>query len=298
MDEAAVAMLRRDFSVIYDEALVDSPQRLTELLADCRALIVRNRTRVGENLLAGAGGVKVVGRLGVGLDNIDLDYCRLKGIKVFPATGANNIAVAEYVMAGLLLLFRGCFWDSASVAAGNWPRQRQIGGELYGKSLGLVGFGGIARAVAERARVFGLRILAHDPLIPAQDPCWQICGVERLELDDLLARSEAVSLHLPFTKDTRSLFDAERIARLRPGAFFINSARGGIVDEAALAAALREKRLGGALIDVYAQEPLKAGTALADAPNCILTAHIAGVTRESNVRVSALIAEKVRAALL
>lgn len=296
MDEAAVADLRASFDVLYDKTLVDRPEELASAVAGCRALIVRNRTQVRGGLLDGAR-LRVVGRLGVGLDNIDCETCRARGIAVIPATGANNVAVAEYVLAGLLMLARGCYGGTASVAAGTWPRERMVGGEIAGKTLGLVGFGGIARDVAARARACGMRVMAHDPFLPPDAPDWGRLGAEPADLDSLLAAADAVSLHVPLTADTRHLFDAGRLARMKPGSVLINTSRGGVVDEAALAEALGSGRLAGALIDVFEKEPLPAGSPLAEAPNCILTPHIAGVTRESNVRVSAVVARKVAGCL-
>ena len=280
MDEAAVADLRASFDVLYDKTLVDRPEELAAAAAGCRALIVRNRTQVRGALLEGAR-LRAVGRLGVGLDNIDCKACRERGIAVIPATGANNTAVAEYVLAGLLMLARGCYCGTFAVAAGSWPRERMVGGEISGKVLGLVGFGGIARDVA------------YDPFLPADAPDWEKLGVEPVMLETLLAEADAVSLHVPLTPDTRQLFDAGRLARMKPGAVLINTARGGIVEEAALADALRSGRLAGAMVDVFEKEPLPTGSPLADVPNCLLTPHIAGVTRESNVRVSAVVARKV-----
>ena len=273
MDEAAVADLRASFDVLYDKTLVDRPEELAAAAAGCRALIVRNRTQVRGALLEGAH-LRVVGRLGVGLDNIDCKACRERGIAVIPATGANNTAVAEYVLAGLLMLARGCYCGTFAVAAGSWPRERMVGGEISGKVLGLVGFGGIARDVALRARACGMRVMAYDPFLPAGAPDWEQLGVEPVMLETLLA-------------------EAGRLARMKPGAVLINTARGGIVEEAALADALRSGRLAGAMVDVFEKEPLPAGSPLADVPNCLLTPHIAGVTRESNVRVSAVVARKV-----
>lgn len=168
-----------------------------------------------------------------------------------------------------------------------------VGGEISGKVLGLVGFGGIARDVALRARTCGMRVMAYDPFLPADAPDWEKLGVEPVTLETLLAEADAVSLHVPLTPDTRQLFDAGRLARMKPGAVLINTARGGIVEEAALADALRSGRLAGAMVDVFEKEPLPADSPLADVPNCLLTPHIAGVTRESNVRVSAVVARKV-----
>ncbi len=297
MDTDAVRALEAEFNVTYDKTLVERPEDLAALLPECDALIVRNKTQVRGALLEKAARLKVVGRLGVGLDNIDLPACKEKGIAVIPATGANSVSVAEYVMAGLLMLARGCYQRCGEVAAGAWPRATMQGGEIYRKTLGLMGFGGIARDVARRAQAFGMEVVAYDPFITADAPVWKEFGVAPLSFEQMLARADAISLHVPLTDSTRNLFNAERIAAMKNGAFLINSSRGGIVDEAALGDALRSGKLGGAMIDVFSKEPLPAGSPLADAPNCYLTPHIAGVTKESNTRVSAMIAEKVALAL-
>ena len=241
--------------------------------------------------------LRVVGRLGVGLDNIDVAACEVRGIEVCPATGANDVAVAEYVIATAMLLLRDAYQAGADVIAGTWPRQRCMGREIGGKLLGLVGYGGIARETARRARALGMRVLAHDPYLAASDPAWD--DVERCELDALLAAADVVSLHVPLTDATRGLFDARRIASMQRGAVLINSARGGTVDEDALIAALRSGHLGGAALDVFATEAVTAdsGGRFAGIANLVLTPHIAGVTQESNVRVSALTADNVRRAL-
>ena len=245
--------------------------------------------------LAAAGRLKVVGRLGVGLDNIDLDACGARGIRVCPATGANAESVAEYVMCLAMLLLRGAaYLSTPAVAAGRWPRAMlSQGREIAGKTLGLVGFGSIGQVTAAKARALGLAVLAHDPALPADAPAWKALGVESLALDALLAKSDVVSLHLPLVEATRGLFGAERLSRMKKGSVLVNSARGGIVDEAALARALQEGRLAGAALDVFTEEPLPAGSPLADAPNLILTPHIAGVTQESNERVSGIVANLV-----
>lgn len=297
MDDAAVEQLKADFEVLYDKNLEQKTEALHAALADCAALIVRNKTQVRGALLDAAPKLRVVGRLGVGLDNIDRDACRKRGIVVIPATGANSVSVAEYVLACLLLLARGCYHATEDVAAGAWPRERMVGGEIFGKTLGLVGFGGIAREVATRAKACGMALVAYDPFLADDAPVWAEFGVRPLPLERLLEESDAVSLHIPLTDATRLLFDARRIQSMRQGAWLINTARGGIVDEDALAEALADGHLGGAAMDVFGNEPFPAGTALGSAPNCILTAHIGGVTRESNVRVSSVVAEKVASAL-
>ncbi|BCX16666.1 MAG: hypothetical protein KatS3mg117_0348 [Geminicoccaceae bacterium] len=298
MDEAAVADLARDHAVLYAPDLVDRRDELRAALAEAEALLVRNRTRVDAELLAAAPRLRVVGRLGVGLDNIDLDACRARGIEVHPATGANDVAVAEYVIGAILLLLRGAFAATPRVLEGAWPREASIGREAFGKRLGLVGFGRIGREVAARARALGMAMAAFDPLLPEDDPAW--VGVERqVTLAGLLAASDVVSLHVPLTAETRGLLDAGAIAHMRPGAILINTARGPVVDTRAVAAALRSGRLGGAALDVFEEEPLSARAAaiFAGCPNLILTPHVAGITVESNARVSAMVAAAVRRVL-
>jgi (S)-sulfolactate dehydrogenase len=293
MDEQ---VLRRAFAgrdVLYDPGLVDRPAELAQALADARALVVRNRTQVRGALLDAAPRLQVVGRLGVGLDNIDLVACRARGIAVHPASGANDVSVAEYVITATLLLLRRAWFASASVIAGEWPRMSTIGREAAGRALGLVGFGAIARETARRAHGLGMRVVAFDPLLAPTDAAWGMA--ERTDLDGLLAAADVVSLHVPLTADTRRMLGAEQFARLRPGAIVINAARGGVLDEAALAAALRSGHLGGAALDVFEREPLDAAAARVfdGVPNLILTPHIAGVTEESNVRVSDVTAAAV-----
>ena len=298
MDEAAVASLTADFHIAYDAGLVDRHDEMLAKLSDVDALIVRNRTQVNAALLAAAPKLKVVGRLGVGLDNIDLPACKARGIEVIPATGANALAVAEYVIATAMMLLRGAYASSAVVAAGQWPRGPLSNGrEIGGKTLGIVGFGGIGRLTATLAQGLGMRVIGTDPMIDAAAAVWKETLVACRTLDELVAESDVVSLHVPLVPQTRNLFDAARLAMMKMDAVLINSSRGGIIDEAALAAALKEKRLGGAALDVYADEPLKAGSPFADCPNLILTPHIAGVTTESNARVSSMIAERVAAHL-
>ncbi len=299
MDAPAVAVLVRDFDVDYRPGLVDDEAALAAALADADGWIVRNRTQVRGAALAAAKRLRVVGRLGVGLDNIDLAACAARGIEVIPATGANAESVAEYVLAMAMILLRGAaYLSTAAVAAGRWPRQMlSQGREVSGKTIGLVGFGSIGRVTARKVAAMGMRVVAFDPVVPADSPAWAELGVAPLPLDELLARSDVVSLHLPLTDSTRGLIGEARLSRMKPGAILINSARGGIVDEAALARALSSGRLGGAALDVFDREPLAAGSVLAEAPNLILSPHVAGVTLESNERVSGIIAERVAAFL-
>ena len=297
MDAAAVARLAGRFRIHYDPDLVDKPERLAGFASEARALIVRNRTQVRGALLAGAGKLACVGRLGVGLDNIDLEACAARGIAVYPAVGANALAVAEYVVAAILTLFRGAYGATGEMMAGGWPRQASVGREVAGKVLGLVGFGSIGRETARLGAAMGMRVVAHDPLVAPGDPAWGL--VEPLALNEVLLRSDAVSLHLPLTPGTRHLIGPTEIALMKPGAVLVNAARGGVLDEAALVEALRAGRLSGAALDVFETEPLtaEAGARFAGLANLILTPHIAGQTQESNIRVGALVAERVTAHL-
>ncbi len=292
MDEPAVDWLRERFAVTYDPSLVDDTERLNAACAEARGLIVRNRTQVREELLAASPKLQAVGRLGVGLDNIDLEACKARDVAVFPATGGNTVSVAEYVITAVLILRRKAWLGSADVLAGAWPRQRMMGLEVSGATLGLLGFGAIAQAVATRAQAMGMQIAAFDPFVPPDSPVWE--GVQHCaSVNALLEVSDALSLHVPLTGQTRNLLDEANLARMKPGSVLVNTARGGIVDEAALAAALASGHLAGAALDVFDSEPLPAGSALQGAPNLIATPHIAGVTVESNTRISWITVENV-----
>jgi (S)-sulfolactate dehydrogenase len=298
MDEPAVAALAARFDVRYEATLVDRPDDLAPLLGDADAIIVRNRTHVNAALLTAAPQLRVVGRLGVGLDNIDLAACAARGIEVIPATGANAQSVAEYVLGAAMALLRVMPGATAAVEAGLWPRGPLSNGrEIAGKTLGLVGFGSVGRLTARLARALGMHVIGFDAHVASGDAAWHEEQVEPQPFADVVARADVVSLHLPLTAATRDLIDGARLATMKRDAILVNTSRGGIVDEAALADALRDGRLGGAALDVFGTEPLPAGSPLAGCPNLILTPHVAGVTRESNARVSALIADKVAAAL-
>ena len=294
MDENAVAQLQAKFDATYLPNLVDDRAKLCAMMSDVTAIIVRNRTQVDAELLAAAPNLKLVGRLGVGLDNIKLDLCQARSIKVIPATGANALAVAEYVMATSVMLLRGAYHATTQVAAGQWPRNALSSGrEARGSTLGLVGFGNIGQETAKLCAAIGMKIIAFDPVLPAGDPIWQKYSATSVSLDTVFRTANVVSLHVPFVPETKQLVNKERLTMMPKGAILINTARGEVVDAAAVADALRSGHLGGAALDVFAPEPLAAGSVLANCPNLILTPHIAGVTHEANIRVSTLIADKV-----
>lgn len=293
MDKDIALEVLDKLDVQYDPTLVDDRAALLETLAEARAIIVRNRTQVDSELLDHAPNIKVVGRLGVGLDNIDLAACKARNVVVCPATGANDVAVAEYAITAALILLRGAWSASDRMVAGEWPRTDLMGREMSGKRLGLIGFGSIARQVAARAAALGMPVSAFDPYLAADDPAWS--DVHSSTLADLAADCDVISVHVPLTEETRHLIGVEFIGRMRAGAILINTARGGVVDESALIEALREGRLGGAALDVFESEPLdgESGAAFAGVPNVLLTPHIAGITEEANQRVSLVTAQNV-----
>ena len=297
MDGSALAFLENRLSVDYAPNLFDDQQTLMQRISAVDALIVRNRTPVTRELLNHAGQLKVIGRLGVGLDNIDLDAAKQANIQVLPATGANAVAVAEYVMSALLHLRRPMTGGFQAMVGGDWPREQFIGGEISGKTLGLIGFGQIAQIVAKRAAAFGMRIAYFDPYIDASEHDSVATAVS--SLDELLALSDSVSIHVPLTEDTHRLMNSQRLALMKSGAILINTSRGGIVDERALIHHIQTGHLGGAALDVFEHEPLDElkGARFDGIDALILTPHIAGVTHESNRRVSQVTAENVLRAL-
>ena len=298
MDAPAVEQLRAQFDVVYDPTLVDDAARLLQEAGKADAIIVRNRTQVRADLVRALSQCKVVGRLGVGLDNIDVPACEAAGMQVIPATGANALSVAEYVICTSMMLLRGAYLSSGEVAAGAWPRTRLGSGlETAGKTLGIIGFGSIGQMVARMAQSLGMRVLAFDALLGKESPIYAKSGLESVSLDELIARSDVVTLHVPLVDGTRGLFNAQRIGAMKAGAVLINTSRGHIVDLQAVAAALKSGHLRGAAIDVFDNEPLGADQALLNCPGLLLTPHISGVSTESNERVSSLIAQRVAEAL-
>jgi (S)-sulfolactate dehydrogenase len=298
MDAKAVEETAKNYDLYYDSQLVDKPDELKTLLAEARGLVVRNRTRVDGELLQAGPNLKVVGRLGVGLDNIDINACQARGVTVCPATGANDAAVAEWVIATAMLLLRGAFLFNTQMLNGAWPRTAAMGHETAGKTLALVGFGQIARCTARLAQALGMNVVAYDPYVPADGDCWE--KITRFDdLFALLRAADIVSLHVPLNDTTRHLLDDAAIAQMKKGAILVNAARGGVLDENALVAAMKSGRIQGAALDVYETEPLTASSAakFTDLPNLVLTPHIAGVTIESNQRVSQVTMENVRRVL-
>ena len=289
----ALALLQNAATVHYDAELFKNRTELKRALADADALVVRNGTRVDAELLEGAKTLKVVGRLGVGLDNLMLDELRARDITVTWAPGANAVSVAEYVMGAMLELSRRFASISAEAHGGVWDRQGAIGAEIYGTTLGIVGLGDIGSRLAKRAAAFGMNLLASDPVVHDNSFAVQEYGLELVELTALLGRADFVSLHAPLLPSTRHLINEETLASFKPSAYLVNTARGGLVDEQALATALKQGKLAGAALDVRENEPPGNDDPLRGLENVLLTPHIAGVTEASNLRVSLHVANDV-----
>lgn len=254
---------------------------LIETLAGCAALLVRGATKVTGDVLRGATDLRVVVRAGAGLDNVDAKVAAERGIQVLNTPGANSVSVAELVF-GLMIGFeRHLVPAASSLRAGQWERTRYAGRELAGRRMGLIGFGRIGREVAKRARAFDMTVAAHDPLITSWPASLEVKGP--LTLDELLSTSDVVSLHLPLTDETRNRIGERELALMKPDALLINAARGGLVDEAALEAALTSGRLRGALLDVFAAEPPGNHPLLA-LPNVLATPHLGASTEAAQAR--------------
>ena len=298
VDDATVQNLSQDYQVHFDPTLVDQQQNLPILLQDCRALIVRNRTQVTSKLLKSGPNIQVIGRLGVGLDNIDTEGCLEQGIEVCPAVGANSISVAEYSIAAMLILLkRGIFDVSERVIAGEWPRTELMGLEAAGRSFGLIGYGAISREVATRAHALGMQVKAFDPFINKDDAVWDIA--KKATLDEIITTNDVISCHVPLNNETYHVIDETAIAQMRKGTIVINASRGGVVDEKAIMAGLKSKKLGGAALDVFEYEPLdqRSGAEFREVPNLLITPHVAWATEEADIKTGSVTVANVRRVL-
>lgn len=291
LDASAQAVLR---SCSVDDRTGIAADELVKIIADYDALIVRGRTKATASLLEAATRLKVIGRAGVGVDNIDLAAAKSRGVTVVNAPVSTTLAVAELTFSLLLALAREIPRADASMKQGQWLKKELEGAELYGKTLGILGMGHIGSEVARRARAFGMNVLGYDPLLTPDEIRGRVA--EPVDRDELLARSDFVSLHLPLLPETRGMFNAEQFARMKDGARVVCAARGGIIDEAALLAAIESGKIAGAALDVFASEPPGA-TDLVKHPRVIATPHVGAQTAEAQSRAAEDIAHEVLAAL-
>lgn len=276
----------------YARVLEGSPD---DYAGEIDALIVRSSTRVDrDRIKAATPRLKVIGRAGVGVDNIDLESAHEFGVRVVNAPHASTIAVAEHTLALMLALVRHIPEANARMRAGQWPKKEMMGNELYGKTLGVIGLGRIGSEVARRAAAFQMRVISFDPYIDAEQQERQ--GAQASPLDALLAQADFVTLHLPLTDETSGFLDQAALKKMKPEARVICTARGGLIDENELLKALRNKQIAGAALDVFADEPPR-NDELINHPDIITTPHIAAQTVEAQHRVAVDIAEEVLAAL-
>lgn len=285
-----VEILKKEGFEVVD--LTDIPkEELTKHVADIHALIVRSATKVRKDMIDAAKNLKVIGRAGVGLDNIDVEYAKSKGIKVINTPGATSISVAELTIGLILAVMRKIAYGDRETRNGNWPKKKCKGIEMYGKTLGIIGFGRIGKEVAKRAKAFGMRVI-YNKVHRLDEATEKELGVEYRDLDTLISEADVITLHVPLTPETKHMINEERIAKMKDGAIIVNASRGGIVDEVALYNALKSGKLYGAALDVYENEPLKESK-LFELDNVVLTPHIGAQAKEGQTRAGIEIAEKI-----
>lgn len=291
ISDAGVDLLRSapGFEVTVKTGM--SPDELTRVVGDYEGLLVRSATKVTADVLREPGRLRVIGRAGTGVDNIDLDAATRAGIVVMNTPGGNSVAAAELTLAHLLALSRNLSVANAALREGRWERKQHMGAEVSGKTLGIVGLGRIGREVARAARGLRMEVVGYDPYVSREAA--EDLGIRYLKLDDLAAAADVLTLHVPVTDETRHLVDADLIRRMKPDALLINCARGGLVDETALLEALEEERLGGAALDVFENEP-PTDLRLVQHPRVVATPHLGASTREAQLRVGTEIADKLR----
>ena len=265
----------------WDEPKEDLPG----MIVDCDALVIRSATTAGKELIDAAPKLRVIGRAGIGLDNVDLDYAKEKNITVVNTPRATTISVAELTFTMILASSRDIITGTNTTKAGGWEKKGLKGSEVYGKTLGIAGIGRIGQAVAERAVAFGMNVLAYDPFVQSDI-------YENVSMEDLIARSDFITLHLPLTPETRHMVSTEQFAAMKDGVVILNVARGGTIDEDALYDAMKSGKVKKACLDVFEVEP-PVGNKLLTLPNLICTPHIGAQTAEGQTRAGIMVAERV-----
>ena len=294
MEDASVEILKKFFDVKIDKSLALNHNELKKIISNFDILIVRNKTQVNKEILENASSLKFIGRLGVGLDNIDTEYCRNNNIHVQPATGMNADSVAEYVINSSLSLLKNVPLMHQETSLGNWPRTSISSRELNGKIFGLMGFGLIAKKVSTLAKIFNAHIIAYDPFIDSSIA--NKFNIKLVDMHEIFEKADVISIHLPLTPTTKDLLNYDAFTKMKKQPIIINSSRGSIINEDDLLRSYDEKLISGFALDVYETEPAPKIflNSIKDNTNCILTPHIAGVTEESNIRVSDFIANSVK----
>ncbi len=281
------------FEIVYNPEI--TMEALAECLGEYDALVIRSRTQVTRAMLAKPGKLQIIGRAGAGVDNVDVDAATEKGIIVMNTPGGNTLSTAEHAISMLLSLARRIPQADQSMHAGKWDKKTIMGTEIFGKVLGVVGLGRIGRVVAEHMQAFGMEVIVHDPLL-TQETADKL-GVRPVSIEEMCRQADAITIHAPLNDDTRGIIGAPQLALMKPTALLVNCARGGIIDEKALCEALRERKIGGAALDVFEIEPLPADHPLRGLDNVVLTPHLAASTTEAQEKVARDIAVQVRETL-
>ncbi|MGZ9809570.1 phosphoglycerate dehydrogenase [Pseudoroseicyclus sp. H15] len=296
LSDAAVQIFKdRGIDVDFQPDLGKDKDKLLEVIGQYDGLAIRSATKATEKVIEAATNLKVIGRAGIGVDNVDIPAASKKGIIVMNTPFGNSITTAEHAIAMLMSVARQIPEANASTHAGKWEKSRFMGTEITGKTLGVIGAGNIGSIVCSRALGLKMKVIAYDPFL-SEERATEI-GVEKVELDELTRRADFITLHVPFTEQTKNILSAERIAQLKPGVRIVNCARGGLVDEAALAEAIKEGRVAGAAFDVFAEEPAKENP-LFGLPNVVVTPHLGAATSEAQENVALQVAEQMSDYLL
>ena len=292
IDPEALKILSKDFNVIYKKDIWENSDYLKKEINKFEGIIVRNKTNLNQSILEKAANLKYIGRLGVGLDNIDTEYCKKNNIFVQPATGMNADSVAEYVISSSLSLLKKTKLINEKTQSGQWPRTSITTNELKGKILGLIGFGDIAKKVLKLINAFEVTTIAFDPFITSQE--MEEHNVKKVTFENILSLADIISIHVPLNNETKYLFDKKTFQKMNNKPIIINSSRGGIINETDILEAYKNNYISGFALDVYEHEPVNKIFLknITNDMNCILSPHIAGVTEESNTRVSEFIMNK------
>ena len=292
IDPEALKILSKDFNVIYKKDIWENSDYLKKEINKFEGIIVRNKTNLNQSILEKAVNLKYIGRLGVGLDNIDTEYCKRNNIFVQPATRMNADSVAEYVISSSLSLLKKTKLINEKTQSGQWPRTSITTNELKGKTLGLIGFGDIAKKVLKLINAFEVTSIAFDPFITSQK--MEEYNVKKVTFENILSLADIISIHVPLNNETKYLFDKKIFQKMNNKPIIINSSRGGIINEIDLLEAYKNNYVSGFALDVYEHEPVNKIFLknITNDMNCILSPHIAGVTEESNTRVSQFIMNK------
>lgn len=290
--ESGINRMRKIAEVEYNPDLWRNKQELINKIIDADALVVRNQTIVDQEILDAGKKLKVIGKLGVGLDNINLLAAKQRNVKIVSAKNANSVSVAEYVMAVILTASRSIIQAGEDVKKGNWNRKLFTGNEIYGKTLGLIGTGEIGHRLAKRAIAFGMKVISYDPYIREFDYPFSETGITKVELAEVLKESDFVSIHVPLTNETRNLLSTKEFNLMKKCNYYQHFSRG-IVDESALFKAVESGQIAGAYLDVLENEPVEKDYFLLNSSKITVTPHIAGLTEESQERITNIISDEI-----